>query len=157
MHLNINNDLAASKVFTNCKGVQINKFSGKHPAGNVGTQIAFIDPVNKGDIVWYLRPQEVLHIGRLFLTGKVDATQLVALAGSEVKRPHYFKTKIGSSIEEMVKANLTGSNNRFISGNVLTGEKIDKHGFLGFYHSQVTVIPEGNHHEFFGWALPGFK
>ncbi len=157
VHLNINSDLAASKVFTNCKGVQINKFSGKHPAGNVGTQIAFIDPINKGDIVWYLRPQEVLHIGRLFLNGQVDATQLVALTGSEVKRPHYFKTKIGSSIDEMVKANLSGDHNRYISGNVLTGQSIDKHGFLGFYDSHITIIPEGDHFEFFGWALPGLK
>jgi Na+-transporting NADH:ubiquinone oxidoreductase subunit A len=155
VHLDITADAGASKVFTNCKGVQLNKFSGKHPAGNVGTQIAFIDPINKGDIVWYLRPQEVLHIGRLFLNGKVDATQLVALTGSEVKRPHYFKTKIGSSVDELIKDNLAGDNVRCISGNVLTGDKLDKHGYLGFYHSQVTVIPEGDHYEFLGWALPG--
>lgn len=157
VHLNISADLVASKVFTNCKGVQINKFSGKHPVGNVGTQIAFLDPINKGDMVWYLRPQEVLHIGRLFLTGKFDATQLVAVTGSEVKRPQYFKTKIGSSIQEMLKDNLNGDNNRIISGNVLTGKKIEKSGYLGFFDAQLTVIPEGNHHEFLGWALPGLN
>jgi Na+-transporting NADH:ubiquinone oxidoreductase subunit A len=155
VHLNIHADAVPSKVFTNCKGVQVNKFSGKHPAGNVGTQIAFLDPINKGDIVWYVRPQEVLHIGRLFLNGKLDAMQIVALTGSQVKRPHYFKTKIGSSITEMLKENQSGDNNRFISGNALTGTKIEKNGYLGFYHSQVTVIPEGDHHEFLGWALPG--
>jgi Na+-transporting NADH:ubiquinone oxidoreductase subunit A len=156
VHLNINGNEAASKVFTNCKGVQLNKFTGKHTAGNVGTQIAHLDPINKGDIVWYLRPQDVLHIGRLFLSGRVDATRLVALTGSEVKRPQYFKTKTGSSIDEMLKDNLTGENNRYISGNVLTGKRIEKHGYLGFYDSQVTVIPEGDHHEFLGWAMPGF-
>ncbi len=157
VHLNISADTAPSKVFTNCKGVQLNKFSGKHPAGNVGTQIAFLDPINKGDIVWYLRPQEVLHIGRLFLNGKVDATHLVALTGSEVKRPHYFKTKMGSSLSEMIKDNLNSEDVRFISGNPLTGRKIEKQGYLGFYDSQVSVIPEGDHYEFLGWALPGLK
>lgn len=157
VHLNIDADNSSSKVFTNCKGVRLNKFSGKHPAGNVGTQVALLDPINKGEIVWYLRPQEVLHIGRLFLNGKVDASQLVALTGSEVRRPHYFKTKIGSSLGEMIKENINGDDVRYISGNPLTGKKISKNGYLGFYDSQVTVIPEGDHYEFLGWALPGMK
>jgi Na+-transporting NADH:ubiquinone oxidoreductase subunit A len=157
VHLNVSADAQPSGVFINCKKVQLNKFSGKHPAGNVGTQIAFLDPINKGDAIWCLRPQEVLHIGRLFLNGKLDATHMVALTGSEVKRPHYFKTKIGSSITDMIKENLAGDGVRYISGNPLTGKKIEKSGYVGFYDSQVSVIPEGDHYEFFGWAMPGLK
>ena len=157
VHLNINADNSPSKVFSNCKGVQINKFSGKHPAGNVSTQIAYLDPINKGDIIWYLRPQEVLHIGRLFQTGKLECERLVALTGSEVKRPHYFKTRIGSEISGMIKDNLKGDHVRFISGNPLTGKKVEKQGYVGYYDSQVTVIPEGDHFEFLGWAMPGFN
>ncbi len=37
---------------------------------------------------------------------------------------------------------------------MLKGATINREGYLGFYDHQVTVIPEGNHHEFFGWALP---
>lgn len=157
IHLNVSADAPPSKVFTNSKGVKLNRISGKHPAGNVGTQIAHIDPINKGDIIWHLRPQDVLLIGRLFLQGKLDATRVIALAGSEVKRPHYFKTKIGSSINELIKDNLVSENVRYISGNPLTGQKIDRSGYVGFYDSQVTVIPEGDHFEFFGWALPGLN
>jgi len=157
VHLNVSGNDASSKVFTNCKDVKLNKFAGKHPAGNVGTQIAYLDPINKGDIVWYLRPQEVLHIGRFFLNGKIDNEQLVALAGSEVKMPHYYKTRIGASIADLVKDNLASENVRYISGNALTGKIIEKNGYLGFYDSQLTVIPEGDHFEFFGWALPGLK
>lgn len=156
VHLNLSADNAPSKVFSNSKGIRINNFSGKHPAGNVGTQIACLDPINKGDIVWYLRPQEVLHIGRLFMNGKVDATRVVALTGSVVKRPHYFKTKIGSSIQEMIKDNLENDHVRSVSGNPLTGSNIGKNGYVGFYDSQVSIIPEGDHHEFLGWAMPGF-
>ena len=137
IHLNISADATASKVFTNSKNVRVNKFSGKHPAGNVGTQIAHIDPINKGDIVWYLRPQEVLHIGRLFLKGRVDATRLVALTGSEVKRPHYFKTSLGSSIEKMVDGNTNSGKLRYISGNRFNRQANRTDGYVGFYDSQV--------------------
>jgi len=99
----------------------------------------------------------VLTIGRLFNEGKFDAARVVCLAGSEVKAPKYYKTFMGVSISEIVRNNTTGDDIRFISGNVLTGEKVDKHGYLGFYNSMVTVIPEGNYYEFLGWGLPGFN
>ncbi len=119
--------------------------------------ISKVDPINKGDIIWYLYPQDVLTIGKLFLKGKFDSTRVIALAGSEVKKPKYFKTFIGASLKNMVTGNTTDGDNRYISGTVLTGEKIEKDGFVGFYDSLITVIPEGKHHEFFGWLLPGFN
>jgi len=63
----------------------------------------------------------------------------------------------GVSVEQAINNNLKTDNVRVISGNVLTGRKIEHNGFLGFYDSQITVIPEGNHYEMFGWAMPGFK
>ena len=156
VHLNINPRETTSKVFHNSKGVQINQFIGPHPAGNVGIQIHHIDPINKGDIVWYLSPQDVLTIGKFFTQGKYDASYMIALCGSEVKKPKYYKTIKGTSIKPLVEKNVNEGELRYISGNVLTGKKIAKDGYLGFYDSQVTVITEGNFHEFLGWALPGF-
>jgi len=156
IHLNLPTGDANSKVFTNSKNVQINFFKGPHPAGNSGTQINKIDPINKGEVVWHLRPQEILTIGRLFLEGRFNAERIIALTGSEVEKPKYFKTKIGASIAEIIKNNIKGNTVRYISGNALTGRKIDKIGFIGFYDAQVTVLPEGDYYEFFGWALPGF-
>ena len=157
IHLNINAEYPASQVFTNAENVQLNSFSGPHPAGNVGIQIHHIDPINKGDIVWYVSPQDVITIGRLFLNGIYDASKIIALSGSEVLNPRYFKLVGGSAINNIIKDNLTEECPRFISGNVLTGTKIESDGFIGFYDSQVTVIPEGYHYEFLGWAMPGFK
>jgi Na+-transporting NADH:ubiquinone oxidoreductase subunit A len=156
VHLNIDANATHSKVFTNSKRVQINEFSGPHPAGNVGVQISRLDPINKGDVVWYLYPQDVLTIGRLFIDGKFDSTRIISLTGSEVLRPAYFKTKLGVNIETLVKNNTTDVNKRYISGNVLTGKKVDLDGFVGFYSTHVTVIPEGDYFEFLGWGLPGF-
>jgi Na+-transporting NADH:ubiquinone oxidoreductase subunit A len=156
IHLNLPAGDANSKVFTNSENVQINYFKGPHPAGNTGPQINKIDPINKGEVIWQLRPQEVLTIGRLFLEGVFNAERVIALTGSEVKKPRYFKTKIGASIAEMTSDNIVDGKVRYISGNVLTGRKIDRIGFIGFYDAQVTVIPEGDYYEMFGWALPGF-
>lgn len=157
VHLNIDADVTHSKVFTNAKNVQINAFSGPHPAGNVGVQINKIDPINKGETVWYLYPQDVLMIGRLFKTGNFDATRVIALTGSEVLNPKYYKTYVGASIESLVKNNVTDVKKRYISGNVLTGNKVALDGYVGAYHTHVTVIPEGDYYEFFGWALPGLN
>ncbi len=155
--LNVHADKTFSKVFLNAKNVKINSFRGPHPSGNVSVHISKLDPINKGDIVWYVSPQDVLTIGRLFTTGKYDATRLVALTGSEVLKPRYYKTTLGASISTMIKDNVKEGKLRFISGNVLTGDKIEKEGFLGYYHQQITVIPEGDYFEFFGWGKPGFK
>ncbi len=154
--LNVHADKTFSKVFLNAKNVKINSFRGPHPSGNVSVHISKLNPINKGDIVWYVSPQDVLTIGRLFTTGKYDATRLVALTGSEVLKPRYYKTTLGASIGNMVKDNVKEGKLRFISGNVLTGDKIEKEGFLGYYHQQITVVPEGDYFEFFGWGKPGF-
>ena len=156
VHLNTHKKLNSSAVFTSVKNVQVNTFSGPHPSGNVSVHISRIDPINKGDVVWYLDAQDVIVIGTLFLTGKYDSTRIVAFTGSEVMNPKYYRAHIGSNITNMVVNNIAGDNNRFISGNVLTGTKIESDGFLSFYNSQITIIPEGDYYEFFGWALPGF-
>lgn len=157
VHLNVHATLTTSKVFLNSKQVQVNTFSGPHPVGNVSVQLSKLNPMNKGDIVWYLYPQDVLSIGRFFMTGKPDFKRVVALAGSEVLKPVYYKTAIGACIDGLIKGNVSKGENRYISGNVLTGEKIEADGFLGFYDSLITVIPEGNYAEFFGWLLPGLE
>ncbi len=157
IHLNIREGNKVSKVFTDATGVQVNRFSGPHPAGNAGTQISRLAPINKGDVIWYLRPQEVIIIGRLFLTGRYDTRRIIALTGPMVKKPAYFHSYSGAQIPEFPPGSLGAGTPRFISGNVLTGRKIERQGFTGFYDSQLTVIPEGNYHEFFGWAAPGFN
>ncbi len=156
VHLNTHKKLNSSTVFSGAKNVQVNTFSGPHPSGNVSVHISRIDPINKGDVIWYLNAQDVIVIGTLFLTGKYDSTRIVALTGSEVMNPKYYRAHLGANITNMVVNNITGDNNRYISGNVLTGTKINSDGFLSFYDAHVTVIPEGDYYEFFGWALPGF-
>ena len=137
----------------------IHKVSGPHPAGNVGTHINKIDPVNKGEVVWTVSAQDLVVIGELLLTGKFNAERIVALAGSSVKKPRYFKTKIGSEVATMVYDNGVDKdgNDRIISGNVLSGKQLKPDGSLGYYDNLISVIPEGDDYEFFGWNKPIFN
>ncbi|MCS6967398.1 MAG: Na(+)-translocating NADH-quinone reductase subunit A [Cytophagales bacterium] len=157
IHLGINAAAEVSKVFGSVNNVRIHKFMGPHPAGNVGVQIHHIAPINKGDIVWTLHPYGVIQIGKLFLEGRYDASKIIAVAGSEVKQPQYYKTFTGANISKLVANNLKSQHVRFISGNVLTGCKIEANGHLGFYDHLLTVIPEGDKPRFFlteGWLAP---
>lgn len=154
VHLNMHSSMEISTVFSQVKGAELNKFSGKHPAGCVGVQIHHIDPINKGDIVWTINPLGVIQIGKLFLNGVYDASKIIALTGSEVKKPQYYKTVVGASVKKLLANNLNNDHVRCISGNVLTGTNIGKDGHIGFFDNQITVIPEGDKHEFLGWILP---
>ncbi|MEL7589218.1 MAG: Na(+)-translocating NADH-quinone reductase subunit A [Prolixibacteraceae bacterium] len=143
-------------IFSTLKNVTLNTFEGPHPAGNVGVHIHHIAPLFKGDIVWTVSPQAVVYIGRLFLEGRLNMAKIIALTGSEVKAPGYYKTILGAELTGLL-SNTTKkeTHERYISGNVLTGTKIEADGYLGFFDEAVTVIPEGDEYELLGWALPG--
>lgn len=155
VHLGLDGKTNQSSVFTNCENVVKHAFSGSHPAGNVGTHIHAIAPINKGEVVWTVDPQNVIIIGRLFLSGKFDAAKNIAICGSEVKAPKYVKTVIGAQVEPYLHDNVKDGNVRVISGDVLTGTQIAANGFLGFYSNEISVLPEGDQDEFFGWIAPG--
>lgn len=148
-----------SSALTQAKNVTVTAFDGPHPAGNVGVQINHIAPINKGETVWTIDPQAVIFIGRLFNTGRVDLTRTVAITGSEVKKPAYCKLKVGALLTDVLADNVNKDKElRYISGNPLTGKQIPANGFLGAFHSQVTIIPEGNDvHEMLGWIMPRFN
>ncbi len=154
VHLNVDGSKAVPAVFANLKGAQMNKFSGPHPAGNVGVQIHHLDPMNKGEIAWTVSPFGVAQIGKFILEGIYDAAKVIAVTGSELTKAAYVKTFSGANVSTFVKGNLNSGHVRVVSGNVLTGEKISLEGFVGFYHNQITVIPEGDYYEFMGWAKP---
>jgi Na+-transporting NADH:ubiquinone oxidoreductase subunit A len=159
VHLGVDADNSTSKAFLQARGVKVHKFSGPHPAGNVGIQIHHTDPINKGDIVWYADIQDVIIIGRLFEQGIYDASKIIAVAGPEVLNPRYYRAISGAQIDSLLKNNIrreAGTTPRIISGDALTGTKISDNGYLGFYHNMVTVLPEGDKPELVGWIAPNF-
>jgi len=132
------------------------EFKGPHPAGNVGTHIHFLDPVNRKKTVWHIGAQDVCAVGSLFLTGIIDVKRVVSLAGSEVENPILISTRIGASLSNLTKDKLTIGKHRIISGSVLSGvNAVGPLAFLGRYHQQISVIPEFKGPSTFTWLSPG--
>ena len=155
VYVGVRKGSAAAKV----SGVEVVEVEGPHPAANVGVQINNIKPVNKGEVVWTVNPDDVIIMGRLFNKGVADFSRLVVLTGSETTERGYIKTIAGCTIESLMAGKIMDNGHiRVISGNVLTGSKVGKEDYLRAYDNQVTVIPEGDDNdEFFGWAVPGFN
>ena len=146
-------DYTFSGFFESTKGVELLPIKGPHPAGNVSVQIHKHMPINMGEVVWEVRPEDVVNIGKLFSDGQFSAQRTLAVAGESVLKPQYVKTKIGALISSVT--DIAGFDqsiqNRFINGDVLTGESETADGHLDFYNNLLTIIPEGNKYRMFGW------
>jgi len=135
-------------------GAEVTAFAGPHPAGNAGVQAANLAPVNKGEVVWTMDIITLARIGELFSTGKVSHDTVVAVDGEMVKQPRYVKTVMGANMAAVLNDELTDvAQSRIISGNVLTGVKVEADQWLRAPYRHVTVIPENSKpDEFMGWA-----
>ena len=147
------NQKLAERLQIPVSNIQFHFVKGPHPAGNIGTQIAHIDPINKGDVVWTMNLQDVAVLGELVSTGIYNPEKLIAVAGPNVEKPQYYKVKAGVCLKDI----LYKENSRVISGNILSGNKIEPNGFLGANDDLVSVIPEGKYYDFMGWLMPGIK
>lgn len=149
-------DLPAVDVGT----VQHAAFSGPHPAGLVGTHIHFLDPVHAEKTVWHLGYQDVIAIGRLFRTGRLPTERVIAVSGPAASKPSLRRTRVGAYIPDLIGNGAINDDGdlRIISGDVLNGHTAaGTFGFLGRYHQQVTLMPEGNQREAFGWVIPSAR
>ncbi len=165
--LNLISHLTEGKVFV-CKALgediptlttnqfAVAEFAGPHPSGLVGTHIHFLDPVGPKKTVWHIHYQDVIAIGKLFTTGLIWTERIISLAGPVVLEPRLIRTRLGARTEDLVEGQLEYVRCRVISGSLLSGSwAIGWATFLGRYHSQLTVIPEGGERKFLGWLSPG--
>ncbi len=145
----------ASLPAVQAANIQVHEFGGPHPAGLTGTHIHFIDPVGPNKTVWSIQYQDVIAIGHLFATGRLDASRVIALGGPQVLEPRLLRTVLGAKVSELVAGCLKAGENRVISGSVLSGAiATGPHDYLGRYHHQVSVIAEGRNKQLFGWVVP---
>lgn len=136
--------------------VVVEAFSGLHPAGNAGTHIHFLDPVSATKTVWTISYQDVIAFAELFESGVLPVERVVALAGEGVAKPRLIRTQLGACVSELVKGEGDNEKCRAISGSVFGGRtargSVD---LLGRYSNQISVIPEPQERELFGWLSPG--
>ena len=134
----------------------VEEFDGPHPAGNVGTHIHFLDPVSRTKTIWHTNAQDVISVGILFSTGKLNTERIVSLAGPGVKNPRLIRTRLGGSVSDIIEGELKEGDNRVISGSVFSGHTAEgPTAYLGRYHQQITVLAEGRERKFFGWLSLG--
>lgn len=137
-------------------GVECHAVSGPHPAGLVGTHIHFIDPVGANKSVWTVGYQDVLAIGTLFTTGRIDNRRVISLAGPQVEQPCLIRTVVGANLNELTAGRLKQGENRTVSGSLLSGRTATKSvAYLGRYHVQVSVISEGRDRPFLHYLRLG--
>jgi Na+-transporting NADH:ubiquinone oxidoreductase subunit A len=149
---------AGSKIDAGSAKVQREEFAGPHPAGTVGLHIHTLYPVSRQRSVWHLGLQDVIAIGKLFETGRLDVSRVVSIAGPPIKNGRLVKTRLGASVKETLEGDGDDSDNvRWISGSVLSGKKAmgDAFGYLGRFDQQISVLHEGNQRDFLGWLAPG--
>ena len=163
------NQRLAKQLSTLNSQLSTHNIKGPHPAGNIGTQIAHIGPINKGDIIWTMNLQDVAVLGELVATGIYKPERVVAVAGPNIKNPHYYRVKFGACLAEITKSQLLNNEypkmdandvtkeNRVISGDILSGTQIAADGFLSAYDDLVSILPEGDYYDFMGWLMPGFR
>lgn len=138
-------------------GAEVRCFAGPHPAGLVGTHIAAIDPINKGETVWTVNAQDVATIGHLFRTGSYSAERMVAVCGPSAAEPGYHRVVAGACVHDWVLETDCGHAVRRVSGDVLSGVAIDAEGFVGAATDKVCLLPEGDSYDLLGWLRPNFR
>ena len=79
-----------------------------------GTHIHFIEPVGANKTVWTINYQDVIAIGRLFATGRLNTERVVALGGSQVNKPRLLRTVLGAKVSQITAGELVDADNRVI-------------------------------------------
>ena len=156
IHISISEDSNLS--LSEDDNIKLHTVSGPHPAGLVGTQMHFISPASLSNINWSIGYQDLIAIGQLFETGKINVERIISIAGPQVNKPAYFQTRLGACSDELTAGELTQRENRIISGSVISGrEAIGPYAYLGRYHNQISVVAEPNSkdREFMNWLIPG--
>jgi len=135
--------------------VELNEFSGPHPAGLSGTHMHFISPVSANKVAWTMGYQDVIAVGKLFTTGYLNVERVISLAGPMVNKPRLIKTRLGANTVELVENELSDGKVRVVSGSVLSGRKVNNwSNYLGRYHVQLSILKEGRERELLGWLNP---
>lgn len=137
--------------------VKVTEFAGPHPAGLPGTHIHSLDAVSEKKTVWHVNYQDVLAIGRLFVTGRLPVERVIAIGGPVARNPRLIRTRVGANLTNLLADELEDGDNRVVSGSVLAGRTATgPFDFLGRHHLQVSALAEGREREFLGWNKPGF-
>ncbi len=131
------------------------RFTGPHPAGLVGTHIHHLSPLSTGDVVWAINYQDVIAIGRVFVSGRLAVERVVALSGPLMNNPRLVRTRVGASLTDLLEEEQIAAGARIISGSVLSGRHaLGWAAYLGWFHHQIVALWETHQPERLRWIAP---
>ena len=140
-------------------GVEVGRFKGPHPAGLAGTHMHFLAPPSAETAVWTIGYQDVIVIGRLLMTGRLDTSCVVAMVGPVCRDPRLVRAVAGASMTDLTQHDRPADLPvRMISGSVLSGRAgAGNTAYLGRYARQITLIEEDHKQIPMGWVRPMFS
>ncbi len=144
--------------FVHAQHIEKHTIEGPHPAGSSSLHIHQIAPIRRpDDHVWALTALDAVILGRLVTEGRYQAERVIAIAGNGVieEKRGYFRGRSGYPIEELMAGRVANQLLCLISGNPLTGHRVDSDQFLGFDQSCFSIIPENSSRERFHFLSLG--
>lgn len=139
--------------------VSVEEFAGPHPAGTSGLHIHILEPVSRLRTVWTIGYQDVVSVGRLFSSGRLDVQRVYALGGPALREPRLVRSRLGACVSDLLAQDALPEGTRPISGSVFSGKAVlgDVFGYLGRHDTQLSVLREGQGREFLGWLRLGLR
>lgn len=138
------------KAFTQAENVTVHTIEGPHPIGTYSVHIQHIDPITSPeDVVWVVNVHDVISMGHLLTKGRYYNQKVISVSGPGVLdgQTGYFRLREGYPIASLVAGRIPKKPSRLISGNPLTGFRVDMEDFLGFSHDIFCVVPESTERE----------
>ena len=147
-------------AFTEAQNVCLHTAKGPHPVSNPSVHIHHINPITSiDDRVWTLNAHDVVCIGTILLTGRCHTQRVISIAGPGIlsSKRSFCVVRNGHPIGSLIANRVENGIQRYISGDILTGDQVKIEDYLGFSHFCFTVLPENSSREFLHFFKPGFS
>jgi Na+-transporting NADH:ubiquinone oxidoreductase subunit A len=132
------------EAFSSAPSSEKHSVEGPHPAANLSVAIREVARIkNVSDYVWTLDAVGVMVVGALVKKGTYFTDRILSFAGSGLKSEvrGFVKGRAGFPIASLLSGALEEGSHCFISGDPLTGTKIEQGDFLEFSHLGFSVLP----------------
>jgi Na+-transporting NADH:ubiquinone oxidoreductase subunit A len=137
-------------------GLVTHTYSGKYPADDPGVLLYHTKKTADENRAWYINGQDVCQLGELLLSGRYPIERTVALGGSMVTEPILLNTRMGTPLQDMAQGRVETGDARYIAGGIFRGYAVASDGYMGFYETALTIVPQIRDARLFDFARPGW-
>jgi len=130
---------------------------GAYPADDPGVQLYHSKKSSDENRSWYIDGQDLLHLARFFETGRYPIERIMVLGGNLAPANQHFKTRTGIPLAMLgCNPGKKSAGTRYIVGGLFRGYTGHADSYMGLYENALTLIPQGDEKEAFGFMRPGY-